>query len=296
MSGGRWWLVVGLVSALACGRTALGPDLEEGKDAGVATPTPAVDAGAPGVDASVDESDAGVDPDDTPWPGDTTPFNPERARCLDVDAGLRCGVLPPKLLESVCLSAVWNTAAERLALEALDAPIADEATYLRVYRDIALIEALVPGIDLYPFVYKLYPIDAIYAPDDLALIRDGGHEGYNCLLASLNAGQVLPLPNGRRIYFTAILGHDAVTDLFIRHTGIRDGGWAWSPYAPCEADTCLVIDGSRFVFINKTGDCRAPTTKTYVVASDGGITVEGAWDEQRHPSCRRWFDQARWVP
>ncbi|MEW5741263.1 MAG: hypothetical protein AB1938_20240 [Myxococcota bacterium] len=253
----------------------------------------------PAEDGGCAAVDAGPDPDDAPWLGDTSPFDPTEVDCLDLDAGLGCGLLTPKQLEAVCHSPRASWEAEALAIEALDEVVADDVTYERVVRELALLRRFDPSLeDVWQFQYLIYPTDTWYPPDLFLDIRDGAHPGFNCLVASLPLEEFYFFTGSSmtRLYFRPRLNLDAVQHFIYQHTPASRSGWASSPYHPCNPDICLVIERSRFVYIVKDGDCRAPRTRTYVVGLDGGVTTTGAWDQQRYPSCRRWFDQIRWLP
>lgn len=300
------WLgpVVALGVLAACGRTPLSLPDEAGEaaDATFRWPWRFFDGGAVTVtDAAADSGapDAGVDPDDLPWLGDTTPFDPAKVDCLDLDAGLACGILTPKQLEAICASSprgYLRFEAERLSIEGMGTLAADAVTKARVLRDMAELRRRFPALDdASVFVFTIPEAGPYFTPEEYYLARVGAHDGFNCLLTSLGARVTRSSSRGGWIALT----WDAelpfhVSQLFLQHTGAYYFGWSSAPHHPCDSDICLAIEGSRFNYVVKTGDCRAPTYETYTVGLDAGVTVTPGWDVDRHPSCAWWFDQVKW--
>lgn len=302
MRGLRGVVVLTLLG-VGCGRSAL--DEEERRDGGpqlgpagnpwsVAFPSPPATA----LDGSA-TSDAGADPDDEPWLGDSSPFDASKVDCLDLDAGLACGLLTPKQLEAICRSPRTDWEAEYLAFEAVDQLVADDVTYSRVVRDLALLRAFDATLeDRWHFRYDIYPLDIHFQPADFEQVADGANTAFNCLFTSLRVNEyyLLRSSSGVRLYFAPRLNVDFVRNLYFWNTPTFFGGWARAAGHRCLPDICLAIERSRFVYVVKEGDCNAPSHRTFVVGLDGGITTSAGWDQQRYPSCKRWFDQAKWLP
>lgn len=244
--------------------------------------------------------DASVDPDDLPWLGDTRPFDPARVNCLDVDAGLACGILTPKQLEAICAGGqpgYYAFESERLAMEGLNTLVADEVTTARVRRELLALRQRFDNLGgAGAFVYTIPEAGPWFMPEEYALARVGGHDAFNCLLLSLRAHVTRYYDRGAWVAlgWEAELNPAIVTQLFLDHTDAYTFRWSSAPYHPCTPDICLSIVGSRFSYVIKSGDCRAPTYETYTVGLDAGVTVQPGWDRARHPLCAWWHDQVRW--
>lgn len=300
------WLSAAVLGVLlsACGRSGLDDDDGGTAVAGSAgSPWPwwHVDAGArPDASAPAEAPDASADPDDLPWEGDTRPFDPARVDCLDVDAGLACGILTGKQLEAICASGRPGYdafEADRLAMEGLGTLVADVVTVARVRRELAALRQRFPAVDAASvFVYTIPEAGPWFMPEEYALVRLGAHDAFNCLLLSLRAHVTRSWDPGAwvALAWEPELNPFVVTQLFLEYTDAYTFRWSSAPYHPCTSDICLSIVGSRFSYVIKSGDCRAPSYETYTVGLDAGVTVQPGWDRARHPSCGFWFDQVKW--
>lgn len=184
-------------------------------------------------------------------------------------------------------------------MEGLDSLLADDATYARVLGDLArlrVFDSTLEHTDV--FVYRIEEVGFWFSPQDFDEVADGGNEPFQCLVRALRTQYQRVVRPGLfvGIDFLPKLNPYQVEPLFYSRTNTTDIRWSSSPYDHCRPDICLVVEGSRFHYVFKTGDCNAPTTRTFTTGVDGGIAVGGAWDKARFPSCVRWFDQAKWIP
>lgn len=184
-------------------------------------------------------------------------------------------------------------------MDGLDTLFADDVTYARVAGDLARLRAFDPTLqDTSVFVYRVEEVGFWFSAQDFDEAADGGNGPFECLLRALRSEYRRVVRPGLFIgtSFRPRVNPYQVEPLFYSRTNTTDIRWSSFSYNPCEPDICLAVEGSRFHYVFKTGDCRAPTTRTFTTGLDGGITVGGAWGKARLPSCARWLDQEKWVP